>query len=103
MSDFANLNGARIGDATITIPYYGPWVADVTMSLDAPLPSAGAACVITIGNLSLVGTVIRQAQFAGSTEARIVGGAGGWRKQVPGQHYQSPGALTLSTVVTDAA
>jgi hypothetical protein len=43
------------------------------------------------------------ASFAGSRSVRLVGGYGGWRKQVTAQAYQDPKGVRLSMVLGDAA
>ena len=73
---WADLSGARVLSATVTIPKFGAWVADVELLSDATIP---AAAVLTLGDLVLVGAVVRSAPFASSANARLVGGAGGWR------------------------
>lgn len=97
---YSTLNGARISSATITIPYYGAWVADVIVATADVIPSQGP---LVVGDLSLFGTIYRQAAFAGSREVRVVGGYGGWRNTLPAQTYQSASGVKLSVVLGDAA
>ncbi len=94
------VNGARVVSGSITIPYYGAWSADLVMADPAELATA---VTLEVGDLSLVGTVIRQASFAGSRTARIVGGAGGWRTQLPVKGYSHVVGVKLSAVLNDAA
>ncbi len=94
------ISGARVVSGTITIPYYGPWTADMVMAGAEPLP---VSVTLVAGDLSMVGTVIRQSSFSGSTTARIVGGAGGWRNEIPAKGYSHAAGVKLSTVLTDAA
>lgn len=100
MSGAITLNGVRVVSGSITIPYYGTWVADVVLS-EAGVISTGAKLVVS--DLSLTGTVVRQASFAASRSARIVGGAGGWRNILPSRGYSHPAGVKLSTVLSDAA
>ncbi len=95
-----SINGQRVVSGSIAIPMHGPWVADVVLSLAEPLTPAAS---IVIGNLTLVGTVYRMASFAGSKSARVVGGAGGWRKPLPARGYSHDAGVLASTVMTDAA
>lgn len=100
MADYADLNGNRIISASVAIPYYGTWVADVVLADTAPLtPNV----TLSIGNVTLIGYVKRMANFAGSRSARIVGGFGGWGTQIEAKAYQSPVQLTRSLIMTDAA
>ncbi len=97
------LNDDRVVSGSITIPFYGTWSADVILASAENLTSAGDAASLVVGDLTLIGTVIRKASFAGSKSARIVGGAGAWRKDLPAKGYSHPAGVKLSTIVGDAA
>ena len=97
---FASVNGLRSTSSSIAIPYYGTWVADVELAPDAPL--AGAV-TLQIGNLTMQGTVLRTAPFAGSRSAKIIGGAGGWGKTIQLDPYRLASGVPLSLVLRDAA
>lgn len=84
----------------IAIPYYGTWAADVALASQDTISSA---CTLVIGDMTLRGTAYRMASFSGSRTVRIVGGYGGWRKDVPSQSYQNPSGVFLSMVLGDAA
>lgn len=100
MSDYAMLDGERIVNASLSIPYYGCWAADVGLDSAKAIPDL---VTLTIANLTLVGHVVRMAGFAGSRTARVVGGAGGWRKEVPQQAYFDPNGVKRGIVLRDAA
>lgn len=97
---FASINGARAFELSLGIPLYGAWQADVSLSAPGAIASPVS---LVLGNLTLVGAVYRQGAFGGSQHARLVAGAGGWRKQVTAQGYASPSGVLLSTVLRDAA
>lgn len=100
MSGSVTINNARVTKGTITVPMYGPWSADLSVeSVDALATSV----TIAFQDLSLVGTVIRQATFAGERKVRIVGGAGGWRKTLKPRGYSLPFGVRSSSVIGDAA
>lgn len=99
---FLALNGVRVVSAHVSIPYYGTWTADVLVSVQDAL-AVGSKVTLTLGNLSLVGAVYRSGPFAGSSRLRIVGGGGGWMKQVTQQQYQLTGGVRLSLVLQDIA
>ncbi len=94
------LNGTRVVSGSITIPFYGPWVADVILATASDIPSAVS---LVAGDLTLSGTVVRQAAFAASRSARIVGGGAGWRKVLPARGYSHEAGVKLSSVLGDAA
>lgn len=100
MSGSVQLNGARVTSATITIPIYGAWSADVEIEGTTAI---SPKVTLVIGGLSLVGTVIRQAAFAGARKVRIVGGAAGWRKQIAARGYSLPSGVRASVIIADAA
>ncbi len=103
MSDWANLSGVRIVSGTVTLPYYRLWSADVVLALTDSVAAGGAQVTLTLGDLSLVGTIVRAASFSGSRSARIVGGYGGWRKTVPARSYSNAAGVALSLVLRDLA
>ncbi len=97
---YMSVNGIRVTKGSLTIPYYGAWVADLTLATpDTLQPKA----TVTIGSLSLSGTILRTAPYAGARTARIVAGAGGWRQMLTARSYQFAGGVKLSTVLGDAA
>lgn len=100
MAQFAELSGQRIVSGSIVFPYYGTWSADVVLADTTSIPTS---VTLTVGNLSLVGSVFRMASFSGSRSARIVGGAAGWRKTIPAQAYQNPAGIRVSLLLGDAA
>lgn len=100
ISAYANLSGARITKASITIPYYGIWTAVVTMAqpFTAPTP-----CTLSVADMTLTGFVYRSDQFAGLQIAQLIGGFGGWGKTLSAKKYGSPGGVKVSLVLGDAA
>lgn len=100
MADFAALSGVRIFAGSLTIPLYGLWSADLSISGDEGVPDDGP---LTIGNLSMQCHVYRQALFAGSRRCRVVGGYGGWRNTVTARQYVLNSGVKLSLVLNDAA
>jgi hypothetical protein len=100
MTAYAELNGLRVTRATVEIPFYGTWTADVQLASDAAIPDAA---VLTIGDLVLKGTRYRTQAFAGVRSSRLVGGAGGWLSQVAAQPYYNPTGLFLSLLLGDLA
>lgn len=101
MSDqFAALNGERIISGDVCIPYFGIWVADVVLAESSSITSS---VQLTLANLNLKGHIYRAASFSGSRSARIVGGYGGWRKQLNYQTYNNPSGVKQSMILRDAA
>jgi hypothetical protein len=97
---FASYAGARVASAFPVIPLYGRWTADILIALDDAVPDTGA---LVIGNMSLQGAVYRQALYGGSRKVRLVGGFGGWQKDVPAQQYKLSNGVRASLLLGDAA
>lgn len=104
------VNGLRLTDLDLAIPYYGAPIADVTLSTPSSLTSPVS---LSVGNLTLAMAIATRADgtpaivtFAGVTTARLVGGAGLWRTPVALNPYRappgSPGVM-LSRVLGDLA
>jgi hypothetical protein len=95
------IEGRVVSDGSITIPFFGAWVGDVSLPVqDPPLPDSVA---VVVGDLTLRGTVVRQAGFAGGRKARIVAGGGGWGKTIPSKGYSHVIGVKASTILGDAA
>ena len=100
MTAFAALNEHRISTGTIVIPWVGLWSADVMLDSTATL---SGLVTLTLGTLSLVGSIFRQADWAGALRLRLIGGHGGWLKTLPPSGYNLITGVQLSTVLGDAA
>ncbi len=100
MTAYANVDGELLVEATLHVPNIGPWWADV-LFLEAP--DVEGSVVLTIGELTLRGTVTRTGTFGLQRNARIVAGAGGWGTMVEETHYHSDSGVSARTVAEDAA
>jgi len=100
-----DLTGHRVTRATVTIPSFGAWYADVEIDDEGvDVTAAPFASRLTIAGLALVGTLVRAASpYLGALAVRIIGGGAGWRKMVAPVAYQGDGGITLSLVAGDAA
>jgi hypothetical protein len=94
------INGERLSSATITIPRYGMFVADISM---ASATALARDVKLEIGTLALTGYAFRMSSFAGTRSARVLGGFGGWRRKLKPRGYSHQAGVKLSTVLTDAA
>lgn len=99
-TSWCQLDGKRVTSGVVTIPTNNIWSAELSLA-ESALPSTN--CVLTVGNLSLVGTVVRQAAFAGVVRTKLVGGAGGWRKAVDSQQYSNSVGVSAKMVLNDLA
>lgn len=94
MSD-ATLNSLGLLRADIVLPRVGAWTADVVLD-DDRAPSS--AITIVAAGLTLRGTVVRGGVEAGLWRGRVVGGAGGLRREVPAVAQRGG---TLATALRD--
>ncbi len=96
----STLNGSVVRKAQVFLPYRGVWYADVWLA--SPDVLSGAATLV-LGGLELKGTILTGDAFQGAADYRIVGGAGGWTKDLPPKGYANVSGLKLSTIASDAA
>lgn len=101
MALYASLGDLRLVSARLLMPAFGLWSADVQLSEDDALPAG--PLTLSIGTLSLVGSVYRTGPWAGSRGVRIVGGFGGWRLPLKARLYSDTNGVKLSAVLRDAA
>jgi hypothetical protein len=96
------LAGLALSSATVTLPRWGTWVADVDM-VD-PVTLSGAVELL-VGDVVLRGTIVPGAggSYVYSSSWTLVGGAGGWAKAVGPRAYRSDGGIPLSQVAADLA
>lgn len=96
----ATLAGLLVTRATVVVPRWGIWWADVQAPSDAQL---SGRVELKIEDLTLSGTIAHGGPFRSMGWYRIVGGAGGWRSQIPERAYRAEVGVKLSTVLRDAA
>jgi hypothetical protein len=94
------LNGLSAVSARLVIPYKGVWSADVDFDLEVvPVPPFGPA-ILTIGKTVFLGFIDPDGsgKFGAKGRARVLGGFGGWHKELPAQHFTNDAGV-LSTAV----
>lgn len=97
---YMTLGGFRASSARVSLPLYGIWTADVVLPV---APELAGVVSLVVGSLTLRGTPVRQADFAGDRLVRIVGGAYGWQRDVAAKGYANTSGVKLATVLTDVA
>jgi hypothetical protein len=104
MSDrFTHVNGYGLTGCALHAGNLGPWFADCDFEEAPELPSGPVT--LTIGALTAVGTVQPSSDgtFGLQRKCRIVGGAGGWSRQVSPRSYSSDAGVKVRDVVDDLA
>ncbi|HEX8795449.1 MAG TPA: hypothetical protein VF765_31080 [Polyangiaceae bacterium] len=101
----ATVNGQRAISVRLVTPWRGAWFADVDLDPETKLLIPSGRVVLTIGSTILTGTVDPRAagRFGSSAHLRIVGGAGGWDKNVSAQHFHNDAGVPSSIVYTATA
>jgi hypothetical protein len=101
---YATLNGKDAISATLSVPRVGAWRADLMVDAEATTGLTGAVTLaIDEGKSRWVGRVFRGGENFGRVELRVVGGAGGLAKQLPGKSYRNTNARVLLTDILGAA
>lgn len=98
-----SVNDHRVKYAILAIPWHGAWWADVQFDESVDDFAAGTRVTLKVTDTTYVGTVFRSSNYSGSYRARLVGGAGGWGKQLGTQGYSHPAGVKLSVVLKDIA
>lgn len=78
MSD-VTLNNVPASACAVLLPRLGAWTADVELDTDR---GPTGAVTLAVGALTLRGAIVRGAAFEGGWRGRVVGGAGGLRRDV---------------------
>lgn len=95
----SSLGGKTVAKLSAHIPPSGAWWATVVLAEGSAAPALGPT-TLAIGDLSLVGAVIRAGLDAPSSpRAVVVGGPGWWAPLARGESWQSDGGVKLSTVL----
>lgn len=90
-----------ISSCLAVLPSQGVWSVRAVLT-GGQLPPDGVVTV-QLGDLALVGTQTRRALQAGRAEVHVVGGAGGWSRDVQRRGYRSDGGVLLRDVAADLA
>jgi hypothetical protein len=98
------LSGQPISRATLRIPRYGIWTAEVELqATPVPALSAGTSVVLALGDLSLTGTLLPGGTFGGTASFGVIGGAGTWDATLSSRTYRDDNGVLLSKVISDLA
>lgn len=99
----STLGSATCARALLFYPFSGGWRADGVLDGGA-VPTPGPGQTLTIGDLPVVGTVIRPALDAPDKPHFVMLGGAGWDTPMPSAPtYQQDAGVRLSTVLTDLA
>lgn len=94
------LNDETLIRATLVMPRWGIWWADVQVATSEVF---SGQVTLTIGGLSLKGTVISGGSYHEQGWYRIVAGNGGWRTIIDAAGYRNESGVKLGVVLQDAA
>ena len=98
---FGSVSGKPFQSLELHVPQSGVWFADVRMLGDDELTGK---VTIAVGDTTLVGTVSQMSGTFGLQQVtRIIGGGGGWAKNLPAKHYHNDAGVKRNLVASDAA
>jgi hypothetical protein len=93
-------NGLAIFAAKVMFPRNGAWTA--TLACDAARDLVRPV-TITLGTLTLLGTVVRSGNASGTQQALIIGGRGGLSRQLAPRSYRNVGFnLIVQDLLTES-
>lgn len=100
MTAFAALEGHSVTKATVVVPSWGPWWAEIDLQGS---PEVSGKATLRLGSLELVGAV--QAERSGTQalqrQVRLVGGAGGWASLLPARAYHNDAGVKARLIAED--
>lgn len=99
---YTAVNGKRATSVVLSVPYQGPWFADVILEL---ADAVSGRVTLQIGALELTGTVDdrHSGTFGLRRQLRVVAGGGGWGKVLPARPYHNDAGVKALNVASDAA
>lgn len=96
----ATLAGHRVTSARLQIPAWGPGWCEVVLDEEQTL---SGQLTLTLADLTWVGSVVSGGPSGGRSQYRLVGGAGGWGRDIHAKGYANDIGVKLATVAQDAA
>ena len=96
----AEINGLPCSRVRVQIPSWGVWWADVDVVGDQAI--SGAA-TLTVGSMTLVGTVVVGGTASGRSAYRIAGGAARWGHEISARSYANDLGVRRTVLAQDAA
>lgn len=94
------LNGHDVTRALVQVPAWGAWWADLDLAEDVTLSGRVS---LQFADVQFSGTVVSGGPFNGRSAYRIVGGGGGWGKEIEARSYADDAGVKVSEVISDAA
>lgn len=103
MGEFwAQINGVPLTSGRFSVPRYGVPAGSFKLADDSkPFPTGAATLEIDDRSFSV--TVARVTSTAGEVTLQVVGGSGGWGRDVPVKHYHSDAGVTAKRVISEVA
>ncbi len=97
----ASINGLPISRLRAQVPDWGAWWVDLDCTSDEP---QSGHVELSIGGETLHGTIVSGGvDTSARSRYRVVGGKGGWGKQLPPKPYLDDAGVKLSKVLEDVA
>lgn len=101
MTAAVTLNGHACAPGTrVQVGSWGAWWADLNLTEAVDLSGAAA---IEFAGVSMSGTIVAGGTANGRAAYNVVGGRGGWGREIPRKAYNADNGVKVSKVVGDAA
>jgi len=100
MTATATLDGYAVARLRLQFPAWGLWWADVDL-VDGVELEGGV--VLDVAGTTCAGAIVSGGAVDGSARYRVVGGAGGWGRDVAAKAYRNTVGVKRSTVLGDLA
>ncbi len=99
---WALLSGERITRGRVVVPGVGVWFAEIEME---GAPAISGSATLALGELRLTGTIDATRSGSNAQVGRfvLVGGGGGWSRELEARGYHSDSGVRASTVAEAAA
>jgi hypothetical protein len=100
---FSSVQGVRLADVVLSVPQKGVWFADCDTEGPDPIePREDGRVVLALGQLELIGTLIDGGESNLGRKVRIVGGGGGWGRELPPLAYANDAGVKARAIAQDA-
>ncbi len=94
------LENLAVTNCTLHVPAWGCWHANIVLASEKTL---SGKVTLKFGDAAYKGAVVSGGVYLGRSHYKIVGGAGGWGKQVSAKSYANDAGVKASLVLGDLA
>jgi hypothetical protein len=99
------VNGLPVNSMRWRATWSGVWVAELDYTSEGVALPPGRVVIVGTEGIALTGTIDAElsGKFGEKYHLRVLGGGGGWHRDVRAQHFHSDAGLPIATVVSTTA